>query len=102
MANERRPIAQAAYDNSWACEAVPVAACDPDLEGRIVLLRRLLTNATNQDVYPHCVVCHRAMLASLDKPLRYTCPDGHQMYEPAPPASWLDRVWAHAVSGVST
>ena len=92
MAEPRRPIAQAAYDNSWACEAVPVAVGDPDLVGRIALLRRLLTSATDQDGYPHCGVCHRAMLASVEKPLRYTCPDGHRMYEPAPPASWLDRL----------
>jgi hypothetical protein len=96
MAEERRPIVQAAYDNSWACEAVPLAVGDPDLVGRITLLRRLWTNASDQAGYPHCEVCHRAMLASLDKPLRYTCPDGHRFYEPVPPVSWLDRLWAHA------
>ncbi len=96
MGKERRPIAQAAYDNSWASEPVPVAKGDPDSVGRITLLRRLWTNAADHGSYPHCDVCHRAMLASLDRPLRYTCPDGHQTYEPVPPASWLGRLRAHA------
>jgi len=96
MAKGQRPIAQAAYDNSWACEAVPVAVDDPDLVGRVALLRRLWTIAADQEGYPHCGVCHRAMLASVEKPLRYTCPDGHRMYEPARPASWLDRLWTRA------
>ena len=96
MAEERRPIAQAAYDNSWASEAVPVAVGDPDLVGRIALLRRLWIGAAGQEGYPHCGVCHRAMLASLDKPLRYTCPNCHRIYVPVPPVTWLDRLWAHA------
>jgi hypothetical protein len=68
-------------------ESFPLQEGEIEPRHRAVAMRKLL--ATPLD-YPHCQLCHRAMLAREQG--GFMCPNGHMTYEAEKPIAWW-RKW---------